>query len=134
MLAGNKTATLVFYGDSNYNIRKVNATFVVNRVNPVINVTIDDVTYPDYPVAFVNISNNANGTVRVLLNGSEIGHGQIIKGTARIDLDQLAGGVHEVRVEFNTSDYYNNNITALVKFEVFMANSTMLCLKRRRVN
>ena len=131
MLAGNKTATLVFYGDSNYNIRKVNATFVVNRVNPVINVTIDDVTYPDYPVAFVNISNNANGTVRVLMNGSEIGHGQIINGTARIDLDQLAGGVHEVRVEFNTSDYYNNNITALAKFEVFRANSTIVNITQR---
>ena len=131
MTAGIKNATLVFYGDSNYVIREVNATFVVDRVDPVINVTIDDVTYPAHPVAFVNVSNNANGTIRVLLNGSEVGHGQIINGTARIDIDQLAGGVHEVEVEFITSDEYNNNITSKAKFEVIRANSTIANITQR---
>ena len=126
LFAGNKTAHVVFYGDNNYNVKEMDVNFTVYRVDPAINATVGDVTYPDMATALVNVSNRANGTVVVYLNGTEIGRGPIENGTASIDLARLPGGVHEVVVKFITSDDYNNNITTTAKFEVFRAASTVV--------
>ncbi|WP_458405445.1 hypothetical protein, partial [Methanobrevibacter sp.] len=100
--------------------------FTVSRVDPAINVTIADVTYPQNATAVVNISNNANGTVKVYIGETEIGNGAINNGHATIDLTRLAGGVHEVTVKFITTDDYNNNITTTAKFLVNKADSTVI--------
>ena len=72
--------------------------FTVFRVTPEINVTIDDVTYPDNASALVNVSNNANGTVEIYEGDKLVATGFIADGNAAIDLIRLPGGVHEVTV------------------------------------
>ena len=68
--AGDKNATVVFYGDSNYDVLTLNnVPFTVSRVDPSINMTIDDVTYPDKAIAVINVGNNANGTVNITVDG-----------------------------------------------------------------
>ena len=52
-LAGNYIANVTFYGDNNYNNKSINVKFTVSRVTPVINVTINDTTYPGKAVAHV---------------------------------------------------------------------------------
>ena len=126
LLAGNKTAHVTFYGDDNYNIKEMDVNFTVSRVDPLINVTIDDVTYPERAIALVNVSNNANGTVEVYFNNTKVASGTVTNGKARVELAQLPGGVHEVTVKFITDDKYNNNITAKAKFEVIRANTTVI--------
>ena len=69
LLAGDKIATVVFYGDDNYDELTVTAEFTVSRVTPDITVVIDDVTYPAKAVAVITVGNNANGTVNVTVDG-----------------------------------------------------------------
>ncbi|WP_296887137.1 Ig-like domain-containing protein, partial [uncultured Methanobrevibacter sp.] len=70
LLAGDKIATVVFYGDDNYDkVTLDNVKFTVSRVTPDIAVVIDDVTYPAKAVAVITVGNNANGTVNVTVDG-----------------------------------------------------------------
>ena len=124
LLAGVKNATVKFYGDANYNDLEFNRSFTVYRVNPGINVTITDVTYAENATATIEMSNNANGTIKVLLNGNEIGSGAITNGAASFDLARLAGGIYNVTVEFTTGDEYNNNVTTKAKLVVNKTKSS----------
>ena len=124
--AGTYAANVTFYGDNNYNDRNYTVYFTVFRVTPEINVTVADVTYPNNACAIVNVSNMANGTVKVYLDNVEIGSGEITNGKAVINLTSLSGGVHEVVVKFITSDDYNNNVSTTAKFEVFKAVPTIV--------
>ena len=130
--AGTYTANVTFYGDNNYNDRNYTVKFTVFRVNPEINVTIEDVTYPDNASAVVNVSNNANGTVEIYEGTKLVGTGTITDGKATVELIRLSGGVHEVTVKFITSDDYNNNVSATAKFEVFKAASTVVITNSSR--
>jgi hypothetical protein len=123
--AGNYTANVTFYGNKNYANSSYLVNFTVSRTTPDINVTIDNVVYPNNAFAIVNISNNANGTVKVYINGNLIGEGSVINGTASINLTKLSAGDKEVTVEFITSDDYNNNVSTIAGFKVIKANSTV---------
>ncbi|WP_458406316.1 Ig-like domain repeat protein [Methanobrevibacter sp.] len=126
LLAGNKNATLVFYNSTKYADKQINVTFVVSRVDPVINVTINDVIYSDSATAIVNVSDNANGTIEIYLGDELIGTNTIENGFTTVDLDRLPGGAKEVTVKFITGDYYNNNATTIATFNVIRANSTII--------
>ena len=67
-LAGNYIANVTFYGDNNYNNKSINVKFTVSRVIPVINVTIDDTTYPGKAVAHVNVT-GASGVINITVDG-----------------------------------------------------------------
>ena len=129
LLSGDKTATVVFYGDSNYNkLTLDNVKFTVSKVTPTINVTVADVTYPSKAVAVINISNMANGTVKVNLTvpgttWSKVIDGTVSNGQAIVDLTGLSGGNYDVKVEFISSDDYNKDATAFTKFTVLPNNS-----------
>ncbi len=124
LLAGDKNASIIFYGDSNYNDLEFSRNFTVLRVTPELNVTVADVTYPDNATAVINMSNNANGTVNIYVNGTLIGTGSVSAGIGEVDLAQLPGGAHNLTVVFTTSDYYNNNITVNTKAIVIKAKSS----------
>ena len=124
--AANYTANVTFYGDNNYNDKSYLVDFTVSRVDPTIDVTIDDVTYPANASAVVTVSNNANGTIEVYLGGTLIGNGTIVNGqTTTINLNRLSAGAKEVTVKFITSDEYNNNATETAKFNVIKGNTTV---------
>ena len=126
LLAGNKNATLLFYNSTKYANKEVNVSFTVSRIDATINVTINDVTYPNAASAIVKVSNNANGTIEIYNGETLVGTGSITNGEATVSLNVLAGGAKEVTVKFISSDYYNNNVTVTAKFTVNRANTTVV--------
>ena len=91
--ANDYVARMTFYGDGNYNNKIVDVPFTVSRVDlTVINVTIDDVTYPDKAVAVVNMS--AKGIINITVDG-KVFNGTIDNGKITIDLTGLSAGVKE---------------------------------------
>ncbi|MBR4446902.1 Ig-like domain-containing protein, partial [Methanobrevibacter sp.] len=122
--AGDKTATVVFYGDSNYDELTLDVNFTVSSVAPSIDVTIDDVTYPDNATAVINVGNNANGTVKVTVDG-KVFNGTVSNGVANVVLTNLSAGSKVVTVEFISTDDYNDNATASAKFTVLKATPEM---------
>ena len=118
LLAGNYVATVVFYGDSNYNkLTLNNVKFTVLRVTPAIGVVIGDVTYPANATAVINIGNKANGTVNVTVDG-KVFKGTVSNGKVSVNLTGLSAGSKVATVEFFTADKYNNNVTASAKFTI----------------
>ena len=90
--------------------------------------TIDDVTYPANATAVINISNNANGTVNITVDG-KVFTGTVTNGVASVNLTGLAGGNYEAIVEFFSSDEYNGNLTARDEFTVYPNNSLITITK-----
>ena len=125
LLAGNKNATLLFYNSTKYADKKINVTFTVTRADPTINVRINDTTYPNKAVAEITVSDMANGTVKVIIGTQEF-TGNVVNGTARVDLTGLSAGVKVADVRFTTTDDYNNNATAKASFTVLRANGTVV--------
>ena len=123
--AGTYTANVTFYGDDNYNNKSEMVDFTVSRVTPTISVTIDDVTYPSKSVAIVNVSDYANGTINITVDSKHFNK-TITNGHVEIDLTGLSGGVKDALVNFTTSDNYNSNLTANVKFNINKAKSTVI--------
>ncbi|WP_296789228.1 Ig-like domain repeat protein [uncultured Methanobrevibacter sp.] len=125
--AGTYMANATFYGDSNYGNKSVEVEFKVSRVTPTINVTIDDVTYPTKSIAVVNVSDYANGTINITVDG-KVFNGTVTNGVATIDLKGLSAGVKDALVNFTASDddKYNFNATENVKFHIVKAKSTIV--------
>ena len=123
--AGDYTANLGFYGDSNYNDTNVDVNFTVSPVEPEMNVTITNATYGGNATATVIVSGNANGTVNITVDGKTY-TGKVVNGTATITLDNLTAGVKEADAKFITSDRYNSNTTATATFNVDKINSTII--------
>ncbi len=125
--AGTYMANATFYGDSNYGNKSVEVEFKVSRVTPTINVTIDDVTYPIKSIAVVNVSDYANGTINITVDG-KVFNGTVTNGVATIDLKGLSAGVKDALVNFTASDddKYNFNATENVKFHIVKAKSTIV--------
>ena len=121
--AGNYLATAVFYGDDNYGMVTLNnIAFSVSRLNPSIDVTIDDATYPKDVNAFVRIGNNANGTVNITVDGKTFSR-NVFNGEANVGLFELSAGYKNANIEFFSSDNYNNNAAVFSKFIIYSNNS-----------
>ena len=118
LLKGAKNATVVLYDASNYNDKVINnVVFNVEGVDPVINVRINDTTYPDKAVAEINVTEMANGTVKVIVDGKEF-NGTVKNGKALVNLTGLSGGVKEAEIRFVSTDNYTNDINDTAKFVV----------------
>ena len=123
LLAGDKTATMVFYGDANYQTLTLsNIAFSVSKVTPSIDVTIDDVTYPNDALAHIEIGNYANGTVNITVDG-KVFNGTVSNGIADVALTDLSAGYKNAKAEFFSGDEYNDDANASQKFIVYPNNS-----------
>ena len=123
LLEGDKTATVKFYGDTNYEeLTLKDVKFTVSRVTPEINAKINDVTYPDKAVATVTVSNNANGTVEITVDGKKFTK-EVKNGKATVELTGLGAGDKVAEVQFITGDDYNNNASTTAKFTVNKADT-----------
>lgn len=123
LLAGNKTATVVFYGDGRYDNMTLNdVTFTVSKVTPSMDVSIDDSNYPNSAYAVIVIGNDAEGIARVSVDGRSFSQ-NVSGGRATVELKGLSAGYKVVKVDFISGDDYNNDATAYDKFIVFPNNS-----------
>ena len=127
--AGKYSANVTFYGDKNYNNRTYIVNFTVSRVTPQINVTIEDVTYPENATAHVNVSNKANGTIEIYEGTRLIGTASIVNGTATVNITRLAAGSHDVTVRFISGDDYNSNVSTAAGFHVNKGNTSVAIIR-----
>ena len=126
-VAGEKTVTVFFYGDTRFTNKTVNTTFIVSRVTPQMNITVANVTYGNNSIVEVRIGNKANGTITITIDDVEITSIPIVDGNATCDLGVLPGGNKTANVQFryNTSDYYNDNVGNFTSFCVDKAESSI---------
>jgi len=123
---GTYHATAYYLGDDNYNpATKVNeTTFNVfnGDVKPGVIVIIDDVDYPNSPVAIVTTPDKVNGTVIVRIDGKEF-EDNLTDGFASITLSGLTAGNKQavVKVITNKTSYED----VIEKFIINRANSTI---------
>ncbi len=121
--AGDKTATVVFYGDSNYDELTIdNVEFTVSKVTPEISVEIDNVDYPNNTTATIAVSNKANGTVEITVDGKKY-KGEFKNGKGTVELTDLTAGAKVAEVEFISGDDYNDNANTNAKFTVNKADT-----------
>ena len=110
LLAGKYTANVTFYGDNNYNDQTVEVQFTVSRVTPAINVTIDDTTYPGKSIAIINMSDYANGTINITVDG-KVFNGTVTNGQAKIELTGLSAGSKLELINYTSTDKFHFNVT-----------------------
>jgi len=125
------TAKVSFYGDKNYNDTTVDVDFEVVGLEPEINATITNTTYPGNVTATISLSNNANGTVKIIVDGKNF-TAEVTNGSVSFDLEGLSGGMKIADVQFITKDNYNKNVKTTATFTVFKANSTIRILANDR--
>ena len=118
----NGTARLVIPG--NATVDKVNVTYLGDLINPKMNVTADTVVYPNNSVVVVELSDNANGTVKVIVDGKSF-DANVTDGKATIPISGLDAGVKDAVVEFTSSDINVGNVTQNVRFVVDRAPSSV---------
>ena len=102
----------------------VNVTYLGDLINPLMNVTVDSVVYPDVSNAVIELSNNANGTVVITVDGKTF-NGTVDNGKITVPMDGLDAGVKDAIVEFTSSDINVNNVTQKVKFVIDNAPSNI---------
>ena len=122
LLAGKYTANVTFYGDNNYNDQTVEVQFTVSRVTPAINVTIDDTTYPGKSIAIINMSDYANGTINITVDGKFF-NGTVTNGQAKIELTGLSAGSKLELINYTSTDKFHFNVTTTSKSIVEKAPS-----------
>ena len=123
--AGNYAADIRFYGDDNYNDNETAAEFNVKPVEPEMTVNITDAVYGGNATATIKVSNNANGTVIITVDGKNYTV-DVENGQATMELDNLSSGFKHADAKFISSDRYNSNTTAASNFTVAKANSTIV--------
>ncbi|WP_298521340.1 Ig-like domain repeat protein [uncultured Methanobrevibacter sp.] len=119
---GTYTANVTFYGDNNYTDKSVLVDFNVSAVEPTINVTIADATYPHDTNAIVKVSGYANGTVEIKV-GENTYTRQIHNGEVTIPITGLDAGLKEASVKFTSADDYNTNVNTTYKFFINQTDS-----------
>ena len=100
----------------------IEVTYIGDLINPQMNVTVDDAVYPNNSKAVIDLSDNANGTVKVIVDGKTF-TGNAINGKATVDITGLDAGVKDAVVEFISSDVNVGNATQKTKFIIDNAPS-----------
>ena len=123
--AGEKTANVTFYGDSNYDkLTLDDVKFTVSKVTPVIESSIDDTTYPRDVIAVITVGNNANGIVNITV-GKKTFTGIVSNGVANVPMAGLSAGYKNATIKFFSSDDYNTDATSSNKFIIYPNNSLL---------
>ena len=102
LTAGNKTATVTFYGDGNYNDLTLDVNFTVSKLDPTIRV----VDNHDGTVTVI-VPDDATGEVNVTVEGKNF-TATIVNGTAVVALENVSSGQHNITVSYPGDDNYNN--------------------------
>ena len=102
LTAGNKTATVTFYGDGNYNDLTLDVNFTVSKLDPTIRV----VDNHDGTVTVI-VPDGATGEVNVTVEGKNF-TATIVNGTAVVALENVSSGQHNITVSYPGDDNYNN--------------------------
>ena len=126
--AGTYKVTATYGGDEFHNNATNETYFVVNLRETLINITVNNILYGQNATAVV--TTNANGTVRILINGNRVV--EIVNGTATLNITDLAPGKYSATVIYPGNDYFKMNYNE-TSFEVYKNNAVIDSIEFARV-
>ena len=126
--AGTYKVTAAYVGDEFHNNATNTTYFIVNLRETLINITVNNILYGQNATAVV--TTNANGTVRILINGNRVV--EIINGTATLNITGLAPGKYSATVIYPGNDYFKMNYNE-TSFEVYKNNAVIDSIEFARV-
>ena len=102
LAAGDKTASVKFYGDDNYDNLTMDVKFTVSKLDSPINVVHDG-----KGIVTVVVPENATGNVTITVDGKTF-NGTIENGAAVIYLENVSSGEYNITVTYPGDDKYKN--------------------------
>ena len=126
--AGTYQVTATYGGDEFHNNATNTTYFIVNLRETLINITVNNILYGQNATAVV--TTNANGTVRILINGNKVV--EIVNGTAILNITDLAPGIYSATAIYPGNNYYAMNYNA-TSFEVYKNNAVIDSIEFERV-
>ena len=113
----------VYFNSSNYKASMKTVSFTVFKNDPVIDVTVANITYGEDAVIFVNFAEEINGTVYLIYNNVNY-TGNITNGQGNITIKGLNANDYNLNVIYDGTIIYNATSAPAV-FTVFKTNSTI---------
>ena len=104
--AGTYTVTTRYNGAANFNAQTVSSSFTVNKANPIVSVSSEDVGYGEDAVVDVTLANGVSGNVRVTVNGVTYAS-KIVNGAASFSIPNLNVGTYTVTARYNGATNFN---------------------------
>ena len=103
--AGNYDVNVKYSGDNNYNPIEGTESFVVSKITPAMDVTVDGIVFGGDLTVDVSLPADATGDVIITVNGVDY-HVAIEKGKATGTIGGLAAGDYTVTVKYAGDDKY----------------------------
>ena len=104
LTAGDKTATVTFYGDGNYNVRTMEVNFTVSKLDPTEGIDVID---QGNGTVVVVVPGNATGNVTIVV-GNDTYNATVINGTAVVNITNITAGVHNITVIYSGDENHTN--------------------------
>ena len=106
LTAGNKTVSVSYSGDDNYNSNATTAGFTVSKLDPTIDISVEDIKVGENAIITVTLPEDATGTVLIEV-GDVKTYGEIENGKATVTVPGLAKGDYTVNATYTGDDKYN---------------------------
>ncbi|MCQ2737104.1 MAG: Ig-like domain-containing protein, partial [archaeon] len=106
LTGGNYTAFVFYSGDDNYTWAFTSDEFKVIRINPDINVSVNDITYGEDATVVVTMANDATGNLTIALSNGMNKTVEIINGTANATFSGLGADYYFVDVYYPGDNNY----------------------------
>ncbi|WP_297979945.1 Ig-like domain repeat protein [uncultured Methanobrevibacter sp.] len=124
LAAGEYPVEIAYGGDDNYLASEANGSFAVSQIIPEIDLECENITYGDNETITVTVPENATGTVNITIDNVTYPDVPIENGTAIITVPNITAGEHNVTVEYpGDENYTGSNVTT--SFTVDKANAEM---------
>ncbi|WP_458456163.1 Ig-like domain repeat protein [Methanobrevibacter sp.] len=104
--AGSYPITIKYAGTAKFNAQTVTTTLNVNKIDPIVSVSANNVNYGNDAVVRVNLLNGVNGNVRVTVDGVTYVC-KISNGLASATIPGLNKGTYSVKVAYAGTAKYN---------------------------
>ena len=115
--------TAYYLGDDYYLGNESTAEFDVNKKATLINVTAVDITVDKNETITIKITNGTTGVVLIDINGTDY-YANIVNGTAKLVVNNLAVGEYNVTVEYEGDANYVASVNS-TRFNVTKLNSNI---------
>ena len=107
--AGAHDVSVVYSGDSNYVKTTVSDTITVNKINPAMTVSVDDIKVDESAVFNVVLPADTNGRITVSINGNKSNSAQVVNGQVDISIKMVADGFYTAKVSYFDDENYMAN-------------------------
>ena len=122
--AGAHDVSVVYSGDSNYVKTTVSDTITVNKIDPAMTVSVDDIKVDEYALFNIVLPADANGKITVSIDNGQSASVNVVNGKVDIRIRMSAEGVYSAKVSYSDDENYIDN-SVDVTFNVNKIPTTM---------